>query len=824
MTRDGFTGGFVVKNSWLDGPTQGSHSLAYWMQEHSDWEERVVCPNSYNPFNWYQCGNDAEPVVAPTNSTAPPTTAPANRAFNRTNAFSGGVQACRSKETLIYADINYQPLHLVCIDPHQCSQAPNTTYFVKNTTDWGDRMTVMCVWEVNAVEQTDRAFCLKPMLEVDIARTLTPVPSEVRANDPDRCGFYFMPYEAIRRYIAQFQGFYVNAFDIEWHPQSYMRHEGEYPHLNYSLLKQSTAFQHRDDFDGPFPFAKVSYQYGPIYGSQEQLPVVRQSRLLNSKHWLTHYGLLLVLVTNVSILVLLGWQIHTSSTLSVRPTPNLSTPIHSGLPTKFGVDYVTPYKNQAGRGTCWDFGTIGVLEQSYRRHGIEQGWLQPHEYVAFSEQAYGVEVASLCTGPKTSPQQKACRVADDNIWRNSTEGGEVPLLYYLQHGLHDAVFPDSICPYFPGMGHDLECPGLDTHRKSNPISFSIMSMGTYYDEATTKQQLVALNTAMPLSTNMVTVTHYYPCIGDWAADPRCDPEVCHICPPELPMTACCIPMAGDSGVTIEGEFVAHSGMAADGGHVMLLVGYNDVFETRDGFTGGFIVKNSWADGRRQGSHSMQYWLQDVSEWEERMVCPNSYNPFNWYMPTEDDGVKDIASCLSQDSTEYAHLNRMPLNLKCVDAFACDPTKVYFAHNWTDYGDRMIVMCFYEYDATTTVSTHMCLPPMLPSHIADTLEYVECRKPVQVYPNDPDQCGFYFIPYEVNRKINAQFQGFFVNSFNITWAPQSYSANAKDFPQYDYSLIESSTKRQHYTSFDGPFPSAHVYKTHKHRHIRRTMLW
>lgn len=47
LTRDGFTGGLIVKNSWSDGPTQGSHSLAYWMQEHSDWEERTVCPNSH---------------------------------------------------------------------------------------------------------------------------------------------------------------------------------------------------------------------------------------------------------------------------------------------------------------------------------------------------------------------------------------------------------------------------------------------------------------------------------------------------------------------------------------------------------------------------------------------------------------------------------------------------------------------------------------------------------------------------------------------------------------------------------------------------------
>ena len=56
------------------------------------------------------------------------------------------------------------------------------------------------------------------------------------------------------------------------------------------------------------------------------------------------------------------------------------------LPSKFAVDYVTPRQDQASRGTCWDFATIGFLEQSYRAHGVHKGWLQPDEYVAFSEQ------------------------------------------------------------------------------------------------------------------------------------------------------------------------------------------------------------------------------------------------------------------------------------------------------------------------------------------------------------------------------------------------------------------------------------------------------
>lgn len=56
------------------------------------------------------------------------------------------------------------------------------------------------------------------------------------------------------------------------------------------------------------------------------------------------------------------------------------------LPSKFAVDYVTPRQNQAHRGTCWDFATIGFLEQTYRENGVKNGWLAEDEYVAFSEQ------------------------------------------------------------------------------------------------------------------------------------------------------------------------------------------------------------------------------------------------------------------------------------------------------------------------------------------------------------------------------------------------------------------------------------------------------
>jgi hypothetical protein len=63
---------------------------------------------------------------------------------------------------------------------------------------------------------------------------------------------------------------------------------------------------------------------------------------------------------------------------------------------KFQSRYITPVKFQAKRGTCWDFTTLAILEQTYRRQGVEQGWMDPLDYVVFSEHAYGVSVIEYC--------------------------------------------------------------------------------------------------------------------------------------------------------------------------------------------------------------------------------------------------------------------------------------------------------------------------------------------------------------------------------------------------------------------------------------------
>jgi len=82
-------------------------------------------------------------------------------------------------------------------------------------------------------------------------------PLVVQENDKDHCGFYFMPYETVRRYTMQFQQFFVNSFDIDWDPRSYLSNKDKNPGFNFTLLEKSTRYQNANNFDGPFPNVHV---------------------------------------------------------------------------------------------------------------------------------------------------------------------------------------------------------------------------------------------------------------------------------------------------------------------------------------------------------------------------------------------------------------------------------------------------------------------------------------------------------------------------------------------------------------------------------------
>ncbi|EQC29934.1 hypothetical protein SDRG_12479 [Saprolegnia diclina VS20] len=496
------------------------------------------------------------------------------------------------------------------------------------------------------------------------------------------------------------------------------------------------------------------------------------------------------------------------------PVPAIET-----LPHKYAVENVTPRKTQDLRGTCWDFATISVLEYSYRQQGIARGWLAPDEYVSLSEQAYGADLLQLCT---TKDKSKCYLTAT----QNTTEGGFIEEFALVSNDV--AVFPDAICPYTPWPGNDTVCPGLtDAARASNPLKATVNGLKEYFDVQDIKAALFREKRALGFSTTMAEITRYIPCVGELTKDPRCDvaSPLCTLCPPGIP-TTCCVTTTGGEDYNMDGEFTSHYGMEAEGGHAMTIVGYNDEYTTKDGYTGGYILKNSWWDGvdpplgpvHARGSHSIRYFLQEISEFEERFNCPNSANPANWYQcqgrvgvihADADAGVirapinaslVAFDECLSEDTRRDAASSFSPLHLSCTNDALCKANATYFVRNSTAVGDGFQTFCFFEYVRDGN-SSDVCLPAMLPTDLAHAFAPIEA----EAYVNNPDVCGFYFYPYAKQRAGAALGWEVSADDLDVTWAPQSYAANAHKFPTLDYTLVRQSTKVQKTAPVLGPIP-------------------
>ncbi|OQR90685.1 hypothetical protein ACHHYP_05320 [Achlya hypogyna] len=512
--------------------------------------------------------------------------------------------------------------------------------------------------------------------------------------------------------------------------------------------------------------------------------------------WRLSHLLLLVNIVGFLSMVLLGAALYPRAP---SPIPRGVFDFDAGvplalLPTKWAATGVTPYKSQMSRGTCWDFASVGYLEWSYRSEGQRRGWLAPDEYVAFSEQAYGLSVMKLCSGPPDSPQQKNCRIAGDQVWNHSTEGGEVVDLYYLESGLQHQLLPHQVCPYHPLPGNDSDCPGFDAALATNPLLFRVKAVHSFYDDLSVKKRLASTQKVLAFSTPIVTIPRFLPCLGRNDSSHCNPPTACSPCPRSLWPHSCCVPAPTamkNSGLNLQAEFVHSPEMTFSGGHAMLAVGYNDAFMTQEGHIGGFILKNSWADGPGRHSHSIGYFLHNHSYEDELAVCPNSLNPLNWLSC----GNAGIDECLALNGSETLR----PLELRRVNR-----TTTFYLKNSTVSGDAMATLCLWEHDNRTGVATDDCLPPM---QWADVTTHLS---PWQLRDNDPAQCGFYFMAYETFRRYQIAFHSVKAFDFEVEWHSQSFAAKADSFPGRNYSLLRASTATQVVQHFDGPFPfSTHI---------------
>ena len=500
------------------------------------------------------------------------------------------------------------------------------------------------------------------------------------------------------------------------------------------------------------------------------------------------------------------------------------------IPTKFAPPYPTPRYYQEDRGTCWDFATIGFLEHSYRANGIKKGFLKEDEYVRLNNQAFGISMIRAC-----QKHPDVCDVLGDFVLQNSTSGGEIYWLWNLKE-LYDKLLPASVCPY-TDPEHELECPGMDAALAKNPIKFDVEKMDIAYSLHDTKKLMLEKDAALTWTSAIHNPVYFVPCNMDsyWSSRAECSEEKRVRCPTDRNYGSEWCAEIVSTMFNVEGEFFMAGRTVSAGGHGMNVVGYNDEFTTKNGHTGGFIIKNSWHDalygtdtsGRgARGSHSIAYWMQDISAYDEKAICPLPLNPDNWIscveqaagphgtkesaVKREENGDYDIKeTCLSKTFMDHLlNVSLQPTEFICKDEAVCskDLRYRYFFISLERNVERDLARAtMLQYDTITGAQKVIVTPYHIPSHIAYFFEPIPAQ--LSILKNSEDLCGYWFWPYEMLYKQQGLLQNYFSIYFDIKWDDSSYAANKAKYPNYDYSWIEKSTFKMSEQSFNTPNPHA-----------------
>eukprot|EP00727_Mastigamoeba_balamuthi_P004804 m51a1_g14321 hypothetical protein (517) ;mRNA; r:32123-34786 len=463
----------------------------------------------------------------------------------------------------------------------------------------------------------------------------------------------------------------------------------------------------------------------------------------------------------------------------------------------------TPAKNQQSRGTCWIFATMGMLESSYRRNGHAKGLLRPDEYVALSEQAYGVGFVRYC---QAHPEERFC-------WAGPAAGtpsdGRPEWLYYLGEHVAPYVLPAA----------------------TNPLAMRVRGVEAAYTVDSIKRLLYSKQVALTWSHAIFQATYTIPC-----DDPHTALNAsaqCRACahPCSASGDGCCAEMVL-KGYSAQGVFGLHRWPHRSGGHAMLVVGWNDEFRVDTGLpgqmhektVGGFIIKNSW--GFDMG-HTANYWASKHSLADEAFVCPAELSSATW-LPLNATCMRETRSALGCSSqlvkivrSRWVHGATV---LGCNAAPGSDKAALY---GWTSCNPAMRYALAEDEDhpgeARVTVPAasdgymrfHLVewdpAHPEAPANVVVTgdttwagLEVL--LKPVNVTGNS-EQCGFYFMPYETLEEGTVRYptaghDTAAVLYVDVEWDDSSYLRARKG--DRNYELLAKSTLRMKDTKFQGPF--------------------
>ncbi|ELP93579.1 hypothetical protein EIN_062740 [Entamoeba invadens IP1] len=532
-------------------------------------------------------------------------------------------------------------------------------------------------------------------------------------------------------------------------------------------------------------------------------------------------------------------------------------------------------KDQASRGSCWIFSTIGMVESSYRKYGVEAGFLNENEYVQFSEQAYGKLIYDYCQDHKEIP---ICDYGGMGI--NQTSDGSVEFIYYLGDEAKKLILPHSVCEYYTQRGDgEFHCndENLAEIIATNPIDFKIKDIKTMYSINEIKKTM--FEHQGPISYGLATVqkSYYFEC-NEY--NPDVNTSVCTTC--EFPCYQAasglyvqdttgekCCTRIGLASYSNDAVFDLHGEVMGSGGHAMVIVGWNDEFRVdRDQSTyvktkeeginrqddgnqyynpvkGGFIIKNSWG----LVGHSIQYWMQSISEANEALICPLTLSIKNW-SPVDAECLKTNLKFSECGFGKVRYVGRQKKKILGGVKLSCsrssnketDVKKMTLLgfpecgeDNANDYVYALVgKLVEDDEEGTSTVNLVSEIPEgsdtqRLYSIVRaklgedqDTVSDVEVLQTTQTTlqmlekvfkpfaefnVDNSDSCGYYFQPYSTIRFLVSDYKAWGYESYafsylDIQWENSSYLFGNEN--NQNYQWIKNSTVKYAFPVFDGPF--------------------
>ncbi|EDR27205.1 hypothetical protein, conserved [Entamoeba dispar SAW760] len=471
---------------------------------------------------------------------------------------------------------------------------------------------------------------------------------------------------------------------------------------------------------------------------------------------------------------------------------------------------MTGIENQIKDIPSWVYSAIAFCEASYRKNGLEKGYLESDEYVGFDEEIFYSTLKRLCQ----EKSNKYCNVVENN--------GSPELLYYL-YELFGNELVKGISPR--GYVSDLS---------KNPIKFDITGIHSVY----TKSNVTKLmkDSGLPLTLSFGTFKRRYsvPCSNSFG----------YVCPNNLPKVPCPSSLGGDCVVLTFNPY-SQSGVYDYLGdlhynkkHSVLVVGWNDEKridrswgnDLHNFFDGGYIVKNSFG---YQHGHSLKYWLQQHSIKEEMQICPN-VRSFEQWTPLDEDCINKYSytECCNQyikrGVKKYINATITPLicdsskDDKYQGIFKCDTSRIYFIkskkHSFGPYksygtlditpinGINMFTIKLLSFKRDMTDKQTITIQPTCPEMLEDIFKASYTKSDEEATTNT-EECGYDFIPFKVLEKYNENYvvDGLHAPAFSIfdiKWDDQSYLNSHTQ--GMDYSAIQSATKKVYQTVFKGPY--------------------